>query len=186
MSQPRRRIPLLSTESCLVVRPDRRDWATLLALAGVVLAFAVTAGVDGVLAGIGVVGVWLVAGTPYAIATASLGLAALTASDTALVVTGPVLAGLVVLVLAPAVTATRPGAYAGTGLASASALAGIAWLLAGRALWLAVIAVLAVLSGLLYGLHRYEQLTLGRIEPAAPPQTTQPATEQSKDTAETQ
>lgn len=140
-----------------------RDAPTLVALAAVVAALSSVAGAAGAGCGIAAVAVWYAAGTPYAIALGYVALVGLFPNGidpTSFAVTT---AGFGALVLASAPPTARNGSrvpirYAATALASAGTLGAVAWLAvgpAGRPLWLAAAATLAVLGCGVYGLHRY-------------------------------
>lgn len=164
MSRSVRAVLFDDDESSLVVPAVRRDWASLTAVVSVVFAFTLAVGLDGTVAGLLVMGVWVGVGTPYAVAIGVILVTALTNAMTPLGVVVLAVGSLGGLVLAPAITAAQPPTYVITVALSAGLLTGVVLVLSAVQLWLAAVVSITVGGGAIYTLHRYEQLQLGLIE----------------------
>lgn len=165
MSAPRDEQPARHRNDSLLVTAgaDRRwgEWAVLLVLVAV---FAVVDPLLGTAAGLVTVTAWVALGTPYAVASGTLLLLALTPEGADLLTVTLVGGGLVALVVAPARSASQPLAYVTAVVFSVGLLGGLTWgLVVTRPLWLAAALVVGVgLLGLSL-LSRYTQLRLGLL-----------------------
>lgn len=150
-------------ESLLLTRGSGHHWSEWVAITILVLTFSVF-GESGVAVGLVTAAVWFRLGTPYALATGVVFLVVLTADGVDPVAVSMIGAGLLVLVLAPAVVANVPGAYALATLLTVGTGGGLAWLLVNAwPLWLSAAILIAFGAVLIYGLHRYQLLRLGLL-----------------------
>lgn len=136
------------------------------------------AGIDPTVGSIALVGlggvltalVWYGFGTPYAIAAGHVVFLALVPdgldrSSLVLVETA-----FLTMLLVAATRTSRPGRFAFVAVAGTAGLAGTAWIaLETQPLWLATVALFAVIGLATYGLHRYELVRLGLVSEAAEP-----------------
>lgn len=152
-------------ESQLLAPGGDRHWSNWLAMLVLVVTFGVAGGPPGAGAGAVAVAVWLVLGTPYAIAAGIALFAAVTPDGVGPIAGAVAGVGLLGLVLAPAVTASARFAYALAVVLTTGTLGGLAWLLVGsQPLWLGATVLVGAGTVLAYGLDRYHRLRLGVLD----------------------
>ena len=169
----------LRQESLLLTPDGGRHWSGWLAAVMVVGAFTLVGGLAGAVAGIITAVVWALTGTPYALVTGTVFLTALTPDGSDPLTVGVAGTALLVLVFAPAVTATAPGSYVVAVILPTAVLGGLVWLFVpAQPLWVGAVVVLGTGAVIVYGLHRYLHLRLGLLDaddsPAKNAETAEP------------
>lgn len=152
-------------DSQLLARETGTNWAELLAILLLISTFTVAGGFGGAVAGFVSAGVLFVFGVPYAVAVGVVVVTALTPPGGDLFSAGLVGVGLFGLVVAPAVTASTPKAYAAVVFLLTALFGGITWFLVDtQPLWLGSFTLLGTGGLVMYGLHRYQLLRLGLLD----------------------
>lgn len=161
----RERVFAAGHESQLLAPGGSRHWLTWLAVLVLVGSLGVAGGPPGAGVGVAAAAVWVVLGTPYAIAAGVALFAAVTPDGV-----GPVAAtiagtGLLGLVLVPAAAANARVGYALAVVLTTATLGGLAWLLVSiQPLWLGAVVLVGAGAVLVYGLNRYHRLRLGLLD----------------------
>lgn len=152
-------------ESQLLAPGGDRHWSNWPAMLALVVGLGVAGGPPGAGAGAVAVAVWLVCGTPYAIAAGIVLLTVVTPDGVGSIAGTVAGMGLLGLVLAPAVAASARFAYALAVVLTTGTLGGLAWLLVGfQPLWLGAAVLVGAGTVLAYGLDRYHRLRLGVLD----------------------
>lgn len=161
----RERVFAAGHESQLLAPGGSRHWVTWLAVLALVGTLGVAGGPPGAGVGVAAAAVWVVFGTPYAIATGVALLTAVTPDGVGPIAAMVAGAGLLGLVLAPAVAANARVAYALAVVLTTATLGGLAWLLVSlQSLWLGAVVLVGAGAVLMYGLNRYHRLRLGLLD----------------------
>lgn len=161
----RERVFAAGHESQLLAPGRSRHWVTWLAALVLVGTFGVAGGPPGAGVGVAAAAVWVVLGTPYAIAAGVALLAAVTPDSVGLITATVAGAGLLGLVLAPTVAANARIGYALAVVLTTATLGSLAWLLVSiQPLWLGAVVLVGTGAVLVYGLNRYHRLRLGLLE----------------------
>lgn len=167
MSGETRSPPARRTESLLVRgRNGSSRWEIAVGAFALIGTFGLIAGPLGVLAALVTALVWSVVGTPYAVAVGHVLLVALfPAVDPVSFAIAE--AGLLVLVVAPAVSADAPRRLVAGTIAVVPVLGGVTWLaVRSQPLWLAAAVGGGTIAVASYALHRYGLVTLGLVDDA--------------------
>ena len=154
----------MSTRIDTVPAASGRDWATVTALAAIIVAFGAVAGPLGVLAGIATALVGSLFGIPYAIAAGHVALVASFPDGIDPLPFVIVEATFMAALLAPIRWTQSPGRIAIVATTSTLALAGTVWFIVGsQSIYLAATTVLVLLAIASYALHRLELVRLGLV-----------------------
>lgn len=132
------------------------------ALAGVAAGLFILGGLPGAVFGLIALTSWLVAPPVFAAAFAQAGLAAVATPPYSGLVLGVEVLLLVAFMSDPALPVS--GRSRVLGAASIIAIGSSYWLVRPQPAWIAALGCLAVLTALLYGVHRYELLSTSQLE----------------------